>query len=74
MLQHICVDEEPAMQDCALQEHTLWIFPLRGGCITNMLLLALENSASLPVLDHLVQIPLNVPNTLLAEFACFPDM
>lgn len=74
MLQHICVDEQPAMQDCALQEHTLWIFPLLGGCITNMLLLALENSASLPVLDHLVQIPLNLPNTLLAEFACFPDM
>ncbi len=76
MLQHICVDEQPAMQDCALQQHTLWMLPLIGGCITNRLLLApvLEHAPSLPVLDHLVQNLINLPSTLLAKFAWLPDM
>ena len=52
------------------------MFPLIGGCITNRLLLApvLEHAPSLPVLDHLVQNLISLQNTLLANFACFPDM
>ena len=74
MLQDFCVDQQPAQQVCALQQHTVWRFPLVGRCITDNLLLALEHSPWLPVLDHLVQILVNLPNTLLADFACFPDM